>query len=334
MIENVANPEAIPITILTGFLGAGKTTLLNRILSGDHGLKVGVLVNDFGSINIDAELVVGVDEDMISLANGCVCCQIRDDLIDAVDNLVARSEPVEYILLEASGVADPASIYTTFVDSKYRDRIHLDSVTCVVDAEQLLLDDNPGLIMLKMRQIACADLVILNKVDIAGAEQIQQVRQMINGMMNRVRIVEAVHCDVPLEILLAVGRFDPAQTELLSEEAGKGEYHHATDAGHLFSRWSYESEQPFSLESLREMIRRELPGSIYRCKGIVYTVEEPGRRAVLQCVGRRTDVLLSDEWEESTPRTQIVAIGELDSFDPEDLKEKFDSCLAELPVNP
>src|SRR5271167_4012059 len=131
------NGNTVPLTILTGFLGAGKTTLLNRILTGAHGLTIGVLVNDFGSINIDAELVVGVDGGTISLANGCVCCEIRDDLVESVLLLLDRPQAPDYILLEASGVADPAGIFATFTDPALRESIRLDSVTCVVDAEQV-----------------------------------------------------------------------------------------------------------------------------------------------------------------------------------------------------
>ncbi len=122
---------AHPLTILTGFLGAGKTTLLNRLLNGDHGLRVAVLVNDFGAINIDAELVVGVAGDVISLANGCICCSLRDDLVQVVLEMMERPERPEYVILEASGVADPAGITLAFHTPRLRDRIRLDSVTCV-----------------------------------------------------------------------------------------------------------------------------------------------------------------------------------------------------------
>ncbi|HUO04883.1 MAG TPA: GTP-binding protein [Candidatus Binataceae bacterium] len=333
--------KPVPLTILTGFLGAGKTTLLNRIMTGNHGLRVGVLVNDFGSINIDAELVVGVDANTISLANGCVCCTIRDDLVETVIETIDRPEAPEYILLEASGVADPAGIFMTFNDSDLRDRIRLDSVICVVDADQLFAHpEYPPLMELKLRQVGFADILILNKVGVAGPVQVEKVRTWLDGQFNRLRVVETNHCDVPLEILLSVGRFDPAKPSLDShtleplgrtETNCRNEYHaHDHDHAKTFSTWSYETDRPLSLEALREAARK-LPGNIYRAKGVIYASDAPEQRAVLQVVGRRVDIALHDEWSQRARRTQIVAIGAAGSIDASLLEKTFASCISDRP---
>ena len=328
--------QAIPLTVLTGFLGAGKTTLLNRILTGDHGLRIAVLINDFGSINIDADLVVGVESegDIISLANGCVCCNVRDDLVTAVTQVMSRPEQPEYILLEASGVAEPSGIALTFMDDGMRDRIRLDSIMCVVDAEQIFAV--PEMMELKLRQVAFADMLILNKVDLVTPEEIERIKAWLDDRFHRYRLVEAADGNVPLEILLSVGRFDPSQFDG-TPSPDPPDRSHACDEHHVhgdrhdhsqaFKTWSYETDQPLSLEALRKSASK-LPASVYRCKGVVHTTEEPGRRVILQGVGKRVDIAAADEWNGRAPRTRIVVIGADDGVDDAALREVFDECWA------
>ena len=322
-----------PVTVLTGFLGAGKTTLLNRILNGDHGMRVGVLVNDFGSINIDADLVVDVESDVISLANGCVCCSIRDDLSEAVIQVIERPERPEYILLEASGVAEPTGIALTFADDpSLIDRVRLDSIICVVDAEQVFAA--PEQMELKIWQVATADMVILNKTDLVGpradradqgmarrspaplpAARGQQVRRPARGPARR-REVPARPLE-PDRAAHSPGCSDPGCD-------------HAEHAGHdhRFESWSYETDRPLSIDALRK-VAAKLPADIYRAKGVVAASEAPGRRAVLQVVGKRVDVSFDGEWGGQAPRTRIVAIGAAGTIGPGDLEKHFAACLAE-----
>ena len=327
----ISGRDPVPVTLLTGFLGSGKTTLLNRILNGQHGLRVGVLVNDFGAINIDAELVDGVQENTISLTNGCVCCEIRDDLVNSLEQLLTRVDAIDYVILEASGVADSEGIVMTFLNPRYEGLLRLDSIACIIDAEAVFADgDNDALNRLKLRQIGFADLVVLNKVDLVSPEHVEVIKEWIDLHMNRIRIIDATRCDVPLEILLAVGRFDPAHavSQHPGDDSNDHEHHQAHGAvGRMFDTWSYESDRPFSLEALREMVRRELPASIYRCKGIVYVADSPDKRLALQAVGRRTELSELGDWGVRTPRTQIVAIGTLGSIDAQELSNKFDACI-------
>ncbi|NDR56606.1 CobW family GTP-binding protein [Aliiruegeria sabulilitoris] len=314
MIE-FGSASAVPVTILTGFLGAGKTTLLNRILTGNHGLRVAVLVNDFGSINVDADLVVGIEDDVMSLANGCVCCSIRDDLIETVEAVLARPERPEYILLEASGVSDPFPIAMTFTDQRFRDKIRLDSIICLVDAEQVFAA--PEQMELKLRQIAFSDMVILNKVDLVEQESVQKVHDWLTSRFRRYRLVEAVNADVPLEILLSVRGF--AAEQLNAEvpdhhEHGPGcgcdghDHTHGHDHAAHFSTTMLRSDRPVPLAGLREAIKR-LPGEVYRVKGFVLSEEDPDHRIVVQVVGKRIDIAREEPWGDRTPETRLVAIG-------------------------
>jgi G3E family GTPase len=327
------DPPITPICVLTGFLGAGKTTLLNRILNGDHGLRIAVMVNDFGSINIDANLVLGVEAggDLINLANGCICCGMRDDMLTAVEQLTERPEQPEYIIVEASGVADPSRIAFTFINASLRERVRLDSILCLVDGSQFFAV--PEQMELKLRQIAYSDMLVLSKTDLVSREEVDRVRKWLDERFPHYRLVEAPRGEVPMEVVLASGRFDPAQMAtaaraLASDSAAAhcGHEHHANHAS-AFSTWSFESDRPLALDALRSAASK-LPPNIYRAKGVVYCSDAPERRAVLQVVGRRVDISLEDEWGLRPPLTQIVAIGSPGGIDANALQRRFEECVS------
>ena len=329
--------QPVPVTIITGFLGSGKTTLLNRILHADHGLRVAVLVNDFGAINIDTQLVVGVEEDTINLANGCICCTIRGDLLKATLDLLQRPEPPEYILVETSGVSDPLEVALTF---RAIQRVQIDSILTVMDAEQILsLDQRYA--ALAIYQVGMADIVILNKVDLVDGAQLQAVRDYIRRIVPQARIIETTHGDVPLEFMLNVGQFEierlasrqPHDIHVHAEGDEHGhednEHHHEhTDHTLVFSTWSWRSSQPVSFRALQRMVNR-LPETIYRAKGIFFLADAPDRKGILQVVGRRASVTLAqDGWENTAPLSQIVVIGAAGSVDGDTLNQHMEACLA------
>jgi G3E family GTPase len=228
----------------------------------------------------------------------------------------------------------------TFTDPGLRDRIRLDSVTCVLDADQVFAHpEYPPLLDLKLRQIGFADMLILNKVSLAGPAQVAKVRTWLDEHFSRLRIVETDYCQVPYQILLGVGRFDPARAGLNSPAAEHSgtepachDDHLAPDHSKIFSTWSYQTDQPLALEALRETLRK-LPGTVYRAKGVIYTTDVPQRRAVLQVVGRRVDISIQDDWGQRAPRTQIVAIGAVGSIDASLMEKTFASCISPAAAN-
>ncbi len=290
-------------------------------------MRVAVLVNDFGAINIDAQLVVGVvDDGLINLANGCICCTIRDDLLRETARLIQRPVPPEYIIVEASGVADPIPIIQSFTLPDLNPYLYLDSIVCVVDAEQFtrLTGENAHLAYV---QVSVADLIILNKIDLVSADALQQLKNRL--LPAHARVFETTYCQVPLEYIIGVGH-SAIETLFASaahdNDEGKESHSHA-DHGGAFSSWSWSSRRPLSGKALRRVMRT-LPQGILRAKGILNLVEVPARRTILQLVGTRTTFTAGEPWGEEVPRSQIVAISMVGSLDTSELTARIEACLA------
>jgi len=334
--------DKIPVTVLTGYLGAGKTTLLNRILSEDHGMKFAVIVNEFGEVGIDNDLVVGADEEVFEMNNGCICCTVRGGLIRIIEGLMKRRGKFDAIIVETTGLADPAPVAQTFfVDQDVQNLSRLDAVVTVADAKWLLarLNDAPE----AKNQIAFADVIILNKVDLVSAEEASEVEARIRAINPHAKLHITTNCQVPLEAVLGRNAFDldrildiePAFLEADNDHYHSHDHDHGHDDdkhdhGHVSGHGGLKHYHDEEMQSVSIHVDQEVDPKkfldwidrvvqadgikILRSKGILAFEDEP-KRFVFQGVHMLLDGNLQRDWKAEEKREcKLVFIGrELDA---------------------
>jgi len=358
--------DKIPVTVLTGYLGAGKTTLLNRILTGDHGKRYAVIVNEFGEIGIDNDLVVGADEDVFEMNNGCVCCTVRGDLIRVVAGLMKRQRPgkpaFDAIIVETTGLADPGPVAQTFfVDEDVKAKTQLDSVTALVDAKHVMarLDDSKE----AREQVAFADRIILNKVDLVTEDELVAVEARLRRLNPLAPITRATRADVPLDQVLGLGGFDlgrildinpefanPAHGEaghVHDEHCGHDHHdhdhgHEGHDHGHDHAHGARGHAHEDDIKGISLSLERPMDGAkftawldrllgeqgqnILRAKGII-DVHGEDRRLVFQAVHMILEGDLQKPWGANERRwSRAVFIGR--DLDEAALRAGFEACAA------
>ena len=354
-----APKHGLPVTIITGFLGSGKTTLLNHILTNQQGLKTAVLVNEFGEIGIDNELIVSTDDNMVELNNGCICCTINEDLVNAVYKVLERQEKLDYLVVETTGLADPLPVALTFLGTELRDLTRLDSIVTVVDAANYSLDLFNS--QAAYSQIAYGDIIVLNKTDLVDEAELDLLEVKIRDVKEGARILRTVKSQVPLPLVLSVGLFESDKYFQSEETASSHDHHdhahhdhdehdhhdkhdhhahhdhahhdhghhdhaHHDHSNHLendgFTSISFQSDQPFSLRKFQYFLDNQLPTNVFRAKGIMWFEESP-KRHIFHLSGKRFS-MDDDEWK-GEPKNQIVLIGQ--GLDIEGLRSQLENCL-------
>ncbi|WP_315788907.1 GTP-binding protein [Fischerella sp. JS2] len=356
-----APKQGLPVTIITGFLGSGKTTLLNHILSNQQGLKTAVLVNEFGEIGIDNELIISTDDDnnMVELSNGCICCTINNDLVDAVYKVLERQENIDYLVVETTGLADPLPVALTFLGTELRDLTRLDSIITVVDAANYSLDLFNS--QAAYSQIAYGDVILLNKTDLVSEAELETLEAKIREVKEGARIIRTKNAQVPLPLILSVGLFetdkyfdaveahdhdhhdhdhdhsecghdhhdhdhDHSESGHDHHDHDHHHHHHHHHSNHLendgFTSISFESDKPFAIRKFQYFLDNQLPDTIFRAKGIMWFDESPKRHIFHLCGKRFT--LDDDEWK-GEKKNQLVLIGQ--NLDHDKLREQLENCL-------
>jgi G3E family GTPase len=343
-----ATLEKIPVTVLTGYLGAGKTTLLNRILSEPHGKKYAVIVNEFGEIGIDNDLIVGADEEVFEMNNGCICCTVRGDLIRIIDGLMRRKGKFDAIIVETTGLADPAPVAQTFfVDENVGKKARLDAVVTVADAKWLRdrLRDAPE----AKNQIAFADVILLNKTDLVTSEELREIEARIRGINPYAKLHRTQRAQIPLNEVLGRNAFDlerilDIEPEFLKADDHDHDHHHGHDHDHDhghshggLKHYHDEDMQSISLSNdrpldpdkffpwVQNLVQVEGP-NILRSKGILSFKDDPQRFA-FQGVHMMLDGDHQRDWRADEPRlSRIVFIGR--TLPEAKIRTGFESCVA------
>lgn len=300
---------AIPTTVLTGFLGAGKTTLLNHILHNTTGEKIVVVVNEYGEVGIDGQLVVDTDDEVVELNNGCICCTVRSDLISALRNLLEAGHDIDRIVIETSGLADPAPVVQTFVlDEVLSKRMALDAIVTVVDTRHIVTQLEQEI---AKEQICFADLLILNKVDLESEDTLRAVETKMRSLNPLARIVRARNCNVAPSELLDIGAFDLKRI-LTIEPDLLDDHEHDHEHDESITCIALQDDTPLVPELFNKWLNtlvQDTGKDLFRLKGVMNFADEP-RRFVCHGVHMTLDGRPGAVWKPGEHRnSQIVFIG-------------------------